>query len=92
MADKVRLPVSSLVTSAFPMTLLGRLNHNTPLNDFRAGCITRLQSFTNVQASEFAATQVVPTAEHPINRMFRAAVAFTSEHSAVRCLPAHRIC
>jgi hypothetical protein len=42
--------------------------------------------------SEFAATQVDPTAEHPIYRMFRAAVAFTSEHSAVCYLPAHRIC
>jgi hypothetical protein len=43
----------------------------------------------NLQASEFAATQVVPTAEHP--KMLRAAVAFTSEHSAVCYLPAHRI-
>ena len=56
------------------------------------GGITRLQSFDNLQASKFAATQVVPTAEHLINRMLRAAVAFTSEHSAVCYLPAHRIC
>ena len=35
-ADRVRLPVASPVTSAFPKTSLGRLNHNTPLNDFRA--------------------------------------------------------
>src|SRR6516164_3035190 len=35
-ADKVRLPVSSPVTSAFPKSPLGRLNHSTPLNDFRA--------------------------------------------------------
>jgi hypothetical protein len=55
------------------------------------GVISRLQSFVDLQASEFAATQVVPTAEHPY-RMFRAAVAFTSEHSAVCYLPAHRIC
>jgi hypothetical protein len=60
--DKVHIPVSSPVTSAFPKVPVGRLNHKIPLNDFRAGCITRLQSFTNVQASEFAATQVVPTA------------------------------
>src|SRR5580704_2820512 len=53
--------------------------------------ISRLQSFVDLQASEFAATQVVPTAEHP-HWMFRAAVAFTSEHSAVCYLPAHRIC
>ena len=62
MVDKVHIPVSSPVTSAFPKVPVGRLNHKIPLNDFRAGCITRLQSFTNVQASEFAATQVVPTA------------------------------
>jgi len=35
--DKVRLPVSSPVTSAFPNSSLGRLNHNTPPNDFGAG-------------------------------------------------------
>src|SRR6516225_3521515 len=35
-ADRVLLPVSSPVTSAFPKTSLGRLNHDTPLNDFRA--------------------------------------------------------
>ena len=29
------------------------------------GVISRLQSFVDLQASEFAATQVVPTAEHP---------------------------
>jgi hypothetical protein len=86
----VRLPVSSPVTSAFPTVLLGRLNHKIPLNDFRAGSITRLQSFDNLQASEFAATQVVPTAG--ILSDVRAAVAFTSEQNAVRYLPAHRIC
>jgi hypothetical protein len=85
----VRLPVSSPVTSAFPTVLLGRLYHNIPLNDFRAGRITRLQSFDNLQASEFAATQVVTTAG--VRSDVRAAVAFTSEENAVRCLPAHRI-
>ena len=62
MADRVLLPVSSPVTSAFPKFPLGRLNHKVPLNDFRAGVFTRLQSFDDLQASEFAATQVVPTA------------------------------
>ena len=52
--------------------------------------LTRLQSFDNLQASEFAATQVVPTAA--ILSDVRAAVAFTSEQNAVRYLPAHRIC
>jgi hypothetical protein len=60
--DKVHVPVSSPVTSAFPKTLVGRLIHRIPLNDFRAGRLSQLQSFDNVQASEFAATQVVPTA------------------------------
>ena len=62
MVDKVHVPVSSPVTSAFPKALAGRLIHKIPLNDFRAGRVTRLQSFGNVQASEFAATHVVPTA------------------------------
>src|SRR5215831_19677500 len=61
-ADRVLSPVSSPVTSAFPKFPMGRLNHKVPLNDFRAGGITRLQSFDDLQASEFAATQVVPTA------------------------------
>jgi hypothetical protein len=52
--------------------------------------LTRLQSFDNLQASEFAATQVVPTAGFLSE--VRAAVAFTSEQKAVRCLPAYRIC
>jgi hypothetical protein len=52
--------------------------------------LTRLQSFVDLQASEFAATQVVPTAG--ILSDVRAAVAFTSEQRAVRCLPAYRIC
>ena len=50
-----------------------------------------MQSFVYLQASEFAATQVVPTAEQPY-RMLMAAVAFTSEHNAICCLPAHPIC
>jgi hypothetical protein len=61
-ADRVHSPVSSPVTSAFPKFPVGRLNHKIPLNDFRAGGISQLQSFDNLQASEFAATQVVPTA------------------------------
>jgi hypothetical protein len=69
---------------------VGRLYHNIPLNDFRAGLLTRLQSFDNLQASEFAATQIVPTAGTKCG--VRAAVAFTSEQNAVRYLPAHRIC
>jgi hypothetical protein len=61
-ADKVRLRVSSPVTSAFPTTSLGRLNHNIRSTTSERGMLTRLQSFDDLQASEFAATQVVPTA------------------------------
>src|SRR5215510_2355701 len=50
---------------------------------------SRLQSFDNHQASEFAATEVVPTADFCC--VARAAVAFTSEQNAVCCLPAHRM-
>jgi hypothetical protein len=88
--DKVRLPGSSLVTSAFPKSQWVGSTHEYPLNDFRAGVLTRLQSFVNLQASEFAATQVVPPLAPSSG--IRAAVAFTSEQNAVRYLPAHRIC
>jgi hypothetical protein len=37
---RLLLPVSSPVTSAFPKVQTGRLNHKTPLNDFRAGVPT----------------------------------------------------
>jgi len=43
---------------------VGRPYHNIPLNDFKAGLLTRLQAFDNLQASEFAATQVVPHRWH----------------------------
>src|SRR4029453_6872070 len=36
-ADRVRLPVSSPVTSAFPKFPTGRLFHKNPFNDFRTG-------------------------------------------------------
>jgi hypothetical protein len=44
----------------------------------------------HLQASKFAATQVVPTAG--IDSGCWVDVAFTSEQNAVRYLPAHRIC
>jgi hypothetical protein len=61
-ADRVRLPVSSPITSAFPKSTVGRLDHMSPFNDFRTVVFSRLQSFVDLQASEFAVTQVVPTA------------------------------
>jgi hypothetical protein len=90
-ADRVRSPVASPVTSAFPKSALGRLNHNPLLNDFRAGGILRGCSHSIIfRPPSLLATQVVPTAG--ILTDARAAVAFTSEQNAVRYLPAHRIC
>ena len=62
MVDKVRLPVSSLVTSAFPKSQWVGSTTNIRSTTSERGVLTRLQSFVNLQASEFAATQVVPTA------------------------------
>jgi len=45
-----------------PPVPLGRLFHRNPFNDFRTGVLSQRQSFDDLQASEFAATQVVPTA------------------------------
>jgi hypothetical protein len=39
----------------------------SPFNDFRTVVFSRLQSFVDLQASEFAVTQVVPTARQPID-------------------------
>ena len=69
---------------------MGRLYHNFRSTTSEQDDFTRLQSFVDLQASEFAATQVVPTAD--LLSEIRAAVAFTSEQNAARCLTAHRIC
>jgi hypothetical protein len=84
----VHLPLTSPPPSAFPQSLWVGASQ-TPLSDFRAGVISGLQSFADVQASRFAATQVAPTAG-----FFSpwAAVAFTSEQNTGRYLPVHRIC
>ena len=63
MVDKVRLPVSSLVTSAFPKSQWVGSTTSIRSTTSERGVLTRLQSFVNLQASEFAATQVVPTAD-----------------------------
>src|SRR4051794_34716369 len=39
----------------------------SPFNDFRTVVFSRLPSFIDLQASEFAVTQVVPTARQPID-------------------------
>lgn len=86
----MRLPVSSLLTSAFPKSQWVGSTTSIRSTTSERGVLTRLQSFVNLQASEFAATQVVPPLAPSSG--IRAAVAFTSEQNAVRYLPAHRIC
>jgi ADP-ribosylglycohydrolase len=53
----------------------GRIEPDALAALFCSGRFSRLQSFVDLQASEFAATQVVPTAEHP-HWMFRASLTF----------------
>ena len=71
-----------------PQVPMGRLPATLRSTTSKRRGISRLQPFVYLQASRFAATQVVPTA---VPLMHWAAVAFTSEHIAVRYLPAHRI-
>ena len=82
----VHLPVSSHEASAFPPFEESRLPQH-PHSSFSTVLISRLQAFSNVQASTFA--------RHPDQLLpnFRsAAVTFTSEHPTVCYLPVCRIC
>jgi hypothetical protein len=86
--------VSSAPPHDFPNTIglppvpLRSAHRKAPLGDCRAGVISALQSFADVQASRCAATQVAPTAVST----HEAAVAFPSEQNPGRYLPVHRIC
>jgi hypothetical protein len=53
-SHRVLLPVSSTVSSAFPMTLTGRLPRLSHESRLLAGMFSRLQIFRNVPASKFA--------------------------------------
>ena len=64
MGDRVHLPVTSPATSAFPKVPWVSFPRPTAQRLPNGGVISRLQSFVYLQASEFAATQVVPTAGH----------------------------
>jgi hypothetical protein len=88
--DKVHVPVSSPVTSAFPQS-------------DGVGCSTKLRSTTSERrcfrsgshSIMFKPPSLLPLRSFPplaSTLDAGAAVAFTSEQNAVRCLPAHRIC
>jgi len=75
-------------TIGLPQSSWGRLPAPIRSATSEREVISGLQSFTHVQASRFAATQVAPT----VVSRHEAAVAFTSEQNTGRCLPVHRIC
>ena len=79
----------SFLTTAFPNYSVGRRSANSHSGTSEWGGISGLQSFTNVQASRFAATQVPLPLQLYVRR---AAVAFTSEQNTFRYLRVHRIC
>ena len=87
---KCTYPLLPSATSAFPPWDRGRRRENPVQRLLNGPDISGRQSFTNVQASKFAS--------HPGrsyrcgSKAHRAAVAFTSEQNACRCLHAHRIC
>ena len=60
-----------------------------PRTRFSAERFSTLQTFLNVQASEFAR---LPDRSYRCAYHLRAAESFTSGHRALRCLRAHRIC
>jgi len=62
---------------------------STREHDFPRSVFSRLQTFLNVQASEFAH---LPDRSYPCAYCRRAAEAFTSEQNMLRYLRMHRIC
>ena len=84
----VHWPITSPPPSAFPQSSWGRLTALIRSATSEREVMSELQSFTHVQASRFAATQVAPT----VVSRHEAAVAFTSEQHTGRYLPVHRIC
>src|SRR5215468_7100396 len=79
------------------------LSHRPSPNSHWVGCSTRVRSTTSERgvlrgcshSIIFRPPSLLPPRSFPplaSNTGARAAVAFTSEQNAVRCLPAHRIC
>ena len=86
---KVHVPVSSFHDDGLPYGITGRLTHNIPLNNFRAG-----KHFGTAVISLCFGLQVcLPSRLFPPLRPRRkAAMAFTFEQNVRRYLRTHRIC
>jgi hypothetical protein len=86
----VHLPVSSSTSSAFPRTLSRSASRFYPSKRFHDGSPFRdCSHFVMFRPPSLLASQIVPTAA---TYRRRAAEAFTSEQSMLRCLRMHRIC
>jgi len=85
----VHLPGSSSVSSGLPHHSIGSTSRLVPRTRFSTGRLLRLQLFRYVQASQFARSQIVPTAASFLAGQPRL---FTSEQNVRRCLRTHRIC
>jgi hypothetical protein len=72
-----------------PQQRCGSASRFTREHDFSAERFSTLQTFLNVQASEFAR---LPDRSYRCAYRLRAAETFTSGHRALRCLRTHRIC
>ena len=72
-----------------PQQRCGSASRFTREHDFSAERFSTLQTFLNVQASEFAR---LPDRSYRCAYHLRAAETFTSGHRALRCLRTHRIC
>jgi len=72
-----------------PHHSIGSTSRLVPRTRFSTGRLSRLQLFRYVQASQFARSQIVPTAASFLAGQPRL---FTSEQNVRRCLRTHRIC
>jgi len=88
-ADRVHLPVSSPVTSAFPKWPVGRLYHNIRSTTSERVWFRGCSHSIIFRPPSLLATQIVPTAGIQSWRQGGRGVA--SEQNAVRCLAAHRM-
>jgi len=89
-SHSVPMPVSSAVSSAFPIHGVGRLPASDPLETTSCGSnISGRQVFLYVQASSFTRS---PGRPYRCAYCRRAAGALTSGHIVLCCLRTHRIC
>ena len=88
-SHRVRLPVSSSMSSAFPKTLWVGFPFPSANATFTRVSFSRLQTFRYVQASKFAR---LPDRSHRCEFPRRAAETFTSGHIVLCYLRTLRIC